>query len=151
MSNSNFLRETIDLVKSIETRFIELGARLYKIREEKLWIELYDSYPEFLDATHINPGLASMLASVYKNYVIDGHLEPERLAGIGYSNLYQAIPLIGADGIDVAVVKAKTLTRNEIIDEVRDERHGVHTHEVDGDARFGVCKCGKFVKLHETV
>lgn len=143
---SDFLRDTIDLVRSIETRFLELGSRLFKIREEKLWGDTYDSYQEFLDAAHINPGHASILASIHKHYVIDGGVNKDTLAGIGYSNLYEAIPLIEKEGIKKAVAKAETLTRSEIKDEVRDQKHGDHRHILGSD-RWGVCeKCGKFIR-----
>jgi hypothetical protein len=146
MNKTEYVRQTVDLVKQIETRFLELGARLYKIREEKMWSDSYESYQEFLDAAHINPGHASILVSIHKNYVIDGGKKQETLAGIGYSNLYEAIPLIEKNGVDEAVIIASTLTRSEIKDEVRDEKHGVHTHTV-GSERWGMCACGKFVKI----
>lgn len=146
MKPTEYVRETIDLVKQIETRFLELGARLYKIREEKLWITGYDSYQEFLDTAHINPGHASILASIHKHYVVEGKQKREALAGIGYSNLYEAIPLIESEGIASAVAKAETLTRSEIKDEVRDQKHGVHVHNI-GEERWGVCECGKFIRV----
>lgn len=136
-------------MKQIETRFLELGARLYRIREEKLYIGTYDSFQEFLDAAHINPGHASILAKIHKFYVVDGGQKQEQLAGIGYSNLYEAIPLIEKDGVAKAVVKAETLTRAEIKDEVREERHGVHEHVPKDDVRFAVCECGKFIRVDE--
>lgn len=149
MKPTDYVRETIDLVKQIETRFLELGARLYRIREEKLYIGTYDSFQEFLDAAHINPGHASILAKIHKFYVVDGGQKQEQLAGIGYSNLYEAIPLIEKDGVAKAVVKAETLTRAEIKDEVREERHGVHEHVPKDDVRFAVCECGKFIRVDE--
>ena len=150
MKPTEYVRETIDLVKQIETRFLELGARLYRIREEKLYIGTYESFQEFLDAAHINPGHASILAKIHKHYVVDGGQRQEQLAGIGYSNLYEAIPLIEKDGIERTVVKAQTLTRSEIKDEVREEKHGTHTC-LAGEERWGVCKdCGKFIRINAT-
>ena len=148
MKPTEYIRETIDLVKSIETRFLELGARLYRIREEKLYLNTYDTYTDFLEAAHINPGHASILYSIHKNYIIDGGKEQNSLAGIGYSNLYEAIPLIERDGVENAVLKAETLTRSEIKDEVREQKHGEHEHVV-GIERFGICHCGKFIRLDE--
>lgn len=148
MNKTEFVRQTIDLVKQIETRFLELGSRLFKIREEKLWADSYDNYQEFLDAAKINHGHASILASIHKNYVIDGGINPTKLAGIGYSNLYEAIALIERDGVETAVVKADTLTRAEIKDEVRDQKHGEHEHVLGGD-RWGVCDvCKKFIRTN---
>lgn len=147
MNPTEYVRQTIDLVKQIETRFLELGARLYIIRERELWRDSYDSYQHFLDTAKINPGHASILASIHKHYVVEGKKQHSTLAGIGYSNLYEAIPLIERDGIDAAVIKAETLTRSEIKDEVREQKHGDHEHTVGKD-RWGNCeKCGKFIKL----
>lgn len=146
---NEFVRETIELVKSIETRFLELGARLYKIREEKLWEGTYYSFNHFLADLQLTPGNASILASVHKNYVIEGGIEPAQLAGIPYSNLYEAIPLIEKEGVTSAAVKAETLTRAEIKEEVQEKKLGTeHTHEI-GEERWGVCSCGKFIKIHE--
>lgn len=144
MNPTTYLRETIDLVKQIETRYLELGARLYAIKVKELWKATYDSYQEFLDAAKINPGHASILTQIHKAYVVDGKIQFKELAGIGYSNLYEAIPLIESRGLDKAVTIATTLTRSEIKDEVREEKHGECTeHEP-----ISICvKCKKRIVL----
>lgn len=127
-----------------------MGARLYNIREKGLWKDTYDSYQEFLDVAKINPGHASILYSIHKCYVIDGNVKQTALAGIGYSNLYESIPLIERDGVHKALVIAGTLTRSEIKDEVRDQKHGEHKH-IMGQERWGICeKCGKFIRDEKT-
>ncbi len=146
MKPTEYLRETIDLIKSIETRFLELAARLYRIRDKELWKDSYDTYTEFLEAAHVKPAHASILYSIHQHYVVEGKKTTKELAGIGYSNLYEAIPLIEKQGVDKAVAKADTLTRSEIKDEVREQRHGEHVHVIGKD-RWGVCECGKFVRV----
>jgi hypothetical protein len=147
MKETEYVRETIELVKSIETRFLELGARLYKIKDKELWQGTYDSYYEFLDAAHINPSMASMLVKVHDYYIIKGGQKPAQLRSIGYSNLYQAIPLIERDGVETTLIKAQTLTRSEIVDEVREDKCGKHDCVV-GTERFGICKtCKKFIRV----
>lgn len=147
MTNTDYVRNTIDLVKQIETRFLELAARLYKIRSQELWKDDYESYQEFLDTSRISPSQASMLYSIHKNYIVEGGLDRKRLVGVGYSNLYEAIPFIEKDGAEMALVKAETLTRDEIKDEVREDKHGGHRHKT-GAERWGSCeKCGKFVRV----
>lgn len=142
MNPANFLRDTVDLVKSIETRFLELGSRLYKIKTDELWKGQYDSFQEFLDTARINPGHASILVSIHKAYVVEGGVQFNALKGVGYSNLYEAIPLIERDGIDKAVHIATTLTRAEIKQEVRDEEHPDCRH----NEQFTICaKCKKRV------
>lgn len=129
MNSANFLRDTVDLVRQIETRFLELGARLFHIQDKELWRDSYEAYNEFLEVARITPGNASMLASIHKHYVIDGGIPHEKLAKAGYSNLYSAIPLIARDGVETAVEKARLLTRAEIKEEVREEKHGDCSHE----------------------
>lgn len=146
---NEFVRETIELVQSIETRFLELGARLYKIREERLWEGSYHSFNEFLCDLRLTPGNASILASVHKNYVLDGGIEPQKLAGVSYSNLYEAIPLIEKEGVEAAASKAITLTRSEIKEEVQEKKLGVHEHAPKDDSRWAVCECGKFIRIDE--
>lgn len=149
LTTQDFCRDTIELVKSIETRFLELGARLYKISEEKLWEGGYDSFNDFLQNANVNKGTASKLVNIYRSYVIDGGVTVEQLAGVPYTNLYQAIPLIGKEGAEHAAALAETLTKEEIKEELREQKFGVHQHAAVGDERWGVCTCGKFVKLHE--
>lgn len=147
MTKADYLRNTIDLVKQIETRYLELGRRLYRIRTQELWKGEYENYQEFLDTARINISDASKSFSIHKSYIVEGGMTMAQLRGIGYSNLYEAIPLIERDGVETAVTKAETLTRDEIKDEVRDERHGAHRHKV-GTERWGACeKCGKMVHV----
>jgi hypothetical protein len=149
MNSANYLRETIDLTKSIETRFMELATRLYKIREEKLYLGTYDSFFEFLEVANINPGQASKLMSIHRVFIEEGKQTQETLAKIGYSNLYEAIPLVETQGMEVVMAKVETLTRSEIKDEVRDFKHGEHIHQAKDNRRFAVCSCGKFIELYE--
>lgn len=124
MNAADFLRDTIDLIKQIETRFLELGARLYNIREKKLWHEAgYETYEDFLDTAKITYGNASILASVHKHFVVDAQMPYQTLTGIGYSNLYEAIPLLEKETPEKVVEIARTLTRAEIKQEVREQTH----------------------------
>lgn len=128
MNPANYLRDTIDLVKSIETRFFELAARLYTIKTKELWSGSYDSFQEFLDTAKVNASMASVLTQIHDRYVVQGKIPQSKLIGIGYSNLYEAIPLIDSKGVANAVETAKTLTRQEIKLEVREQKHGACAH-----------------------
>lgn len=127
--STNFLSETISLVHQIESRFMELGARLYKVRNEKLWQEKYADYEEFLEIAGISPSVASILVKVYETYILVGGMTQQKLEGVAYSKLYEAIPLLGKEDIETVVAKATLLTRSEIKDEVREEKHGECAHE----------------------
>lgn len=124
MNPANFLRETIDIMKQIETRFIELGMRLSKIRSQEMWKSGgYANFSEYLDAAKISKGNASMLISVYEHYLLPGVLTADQLVGAPYSSLYEAIPLLKDSDPETVVAKVKLLTRSEIKDEVREEEH----------------------------
>lgn len=129
MSNANYLRETIDLVKQIETRFLELGARLYKVQQEKLWDGEYDSFMEFIDAAGLKRPFATILTTIHKVYVVEGRVSAPKLAAAGYSKLYDAIPLLEGADTKTVVAKATLLTLSELRDEVRDENHAECKHE----------------------
>jgi hypothetical protein len=145
--SNQFVRDTIALVRDMETAFFELGERLYKIREEKLYEDSYETFQEFLDDAHINKSMASKLAKIHEVYILNGGKEPQTLVGVGYSNLYEAIPIAQTEGIDNAVVKADKLTRAEIIEEVKESKYGEHVH-VPGPERFAICQiCGKFFRV----
>lgn len=124
-----FLRDTVDLVSQIETRFIELATRLAKIKAQEMWKSGgYDSFSEYCDAAKISRGNASMLVSVYEHYLLPGEIKPEELVGAPYSSLYEAIPLLKEEDVATVVSKVKLLTRQEIKDEVREEKHGDCKH-----------------------
>ena len=123
-----FLRETLDLVKRIETNFLELGGRLYEIREKNVWRASYEAWDDFLVASRLSKSTASKLISVFEAYVVEGGVSQETLEGVPYSLLYEAIPLIENHGVPMTVAKVKLLTRSEIKEEVREEKHGDCQH-----------------------
>lgn len=126
--DANYLRETIDVIKQIETRFMELAARLHTISTRQLWKGGYTSFSEFLEAAQMSKGNASILIKVYETYVLNGGVPAEKLKEVAYSNLYQAIPLIERDGVEKTIETARTLTRAEIKEEVREDKHGDCQH-----------------------
>lgn len=128
----------------IETHFLELAARLYKIREEKIWEGTYESYQDFLDDIHVSRGNASMLEAVHKAYVLEGHATFKKV-GTSYSKLYEAIPLIAEKGVDYAILTATTQTRSDIKELVREKKHGDCSHE----ELITIC-AGCHIRIYET-
>ncbi len=126
--SATYLRETIDLVKQIETRFLELGARLYRIQEDQMWQGEYDSYGEYLDATGLKRPFASVLTTIHRVYVVERGVRPVELAEAGYAKLYDAIPLLENNDTAAVVAKAQLLSRGEIKEEVREEKYGDCQH-----------------------
>lgn len=145
--DQDYIKDTILLVKAIENRFLDLGERLYNIKEGELWSSTHSSFNEFLAEAGVRHGMASMLVKVYRTYVVEGKKSPQELAGVGYSNLYEAVPLIESKGLDGAIALATTLTRSEVIQEAKEGKHGKHDCLI-GEERWGVCKtCGRFIRV----
>lgn len=147
--NAKYVRETLKLRDTIESAFIALGERFYKIREESLWHGMFESYAEFLEQMRVSEATASKLMQVYRTYIVEYKIATSRLAKIGWSNLYMAIPLIAKHGVENAVEKASSLRRSDIEDEVRDENHPDCKHEWQKVTIRLCMECGKRERLSE--
>lgn len=142
-----YCRDTLLLVKNIEGNFLTLAGRLCKIHDDELWAGSWDSYDQFLSDANIKSSRASMLETVYRTYVVEGNVEPLKLAECGYSKLYAAMPLLSEKTASEVVEWAIPLRREEINTTVKENRTGVHDCEA-GEERFGLCKtCRKWLRL----
>jgi hypothetical protein len=141
----NFCESTIELVQNIEGAFIELGKRLLRIRDERLWESNWESYEEFLSEIKISPGKASKICSVYEKFVVEYGVEQEKLAGVGWSNLYSMLPAIKSKRDATEWVdKGMVLRREDIEDEVREFKHGKCDHKNFRELHIYICNdCGK--------
>lgn len=144
---AKYVRETLKLRDTIEGAFIALGERFYKIREESLWHGMYESYAEFLADMRVSEATASKLMQVYRTYIVEFKIAPSKLAKIGYSNLYMAIPLIEKHGVESAIEKAASLRREDIQDEVREDAHGDCAHDWENITIRACMTCGKKERL----
>lgn len=124
-----FLKETIEVVRQLEVRFIELGRRLHRINAQHLWKGVYESYSDFLDEAKVTPSTASKLVNVYEQYIVVAGLTEEQLIGAPYSSLYEAIPLLQHESASKVLSKVKLLTRSEIHDEAREDKYPDCKHE----------------------
>lgn len=125
---TEFCRDTISLTGEIHSKYIELASRLSKIRGQHLWKNGYESFAEFLDAAKLTKGTASKLIQVYENFLLPGQFTPAQLDAIPYSSLYEAIPLLRDKSPQEVVEIARSLTRDEIKSEVKDEKYPDCSH-----------------------
>lgn len=114
------VRETKDLLKFVRQNLVGVAANLCFLREN-------DTRPwaEVLEDLDLSQGFASKLVLSYTHYVIEGGLEPERLAGVDVEKLYLSAKTGG--NVEEQLARAQTLTRGELKLE-RDENHD-HEHE----------------------
>lgn len=147
----NFCESTIQLVQNIEGAFIELGKRLLRIRDERLWESNWESYEEFLSEIKISPGKASKICSVYEKFVVEFEVDQEKLANVGWSNLYSMLPAIKTKSdAKEWVDKGMVLRREDIEDEVREFKHGKCEHKEFDEITLRICRnCGKKIRVYE--
>ena len=148
-SNESYLKETISLRHNIEGAFLELGERLNNIRSKAIWRGKYESYEEFLEDIKITPTIASRLVTVYTVYVLEHKVPIKKLSAVGYSLLYTAIPLLKEGNALEVVAKASELSRRDLEDELRDEKHGECNHDGDMEDYKRCVTCGKFCRVYE--
>lgn len=115
--------------EGVRQRISEGMGYLYEISEKNLWDNgQYSSFSEFCESgCGISKSFASRLLTVYKHYVIEGGVSQRNLELTDPDKLYLAIGLPGSP--DKQLVKAETLTRQEIKDELASDENGDCTHE----------------------
>ena len=143
-----YCQQTLALKKTLESGFLTLAERLKKIKEEGLWEAEWGSFAEFLMEMKISEATASKLISVYDKFVLEYGIDQEKLAGVGWSSLYEILPLCDTVGSAREMVeKATLLKRDELREEVREARVGECDHEWVEVHLRQCTKCAKREKI----
>jgi hypothetical protein len=148
-SNTELLSETIQLKKNLEKNFFELGARLQKIRDEQLYRGVYYSFKDFLDEMKLTESFASRLITVHKRFIGEFQMNPDDLASIGWSSLYQiAKHTKDREEATELVGMANLVRREDLEDELRERRSGCQNHQFTEEVLIlKKCKnCGKMIR-----
>ncbi len=152
VDKKEYLKETKRLREMIEGGFLTLGARLQKIRDERLYEGIHDSFREFLEDVKLTESFASRLITIHQRFVVEFGMKPKELAPIGWSSLYQIAKQIeNQDEARELVAMAGQVRREDLEDELRERRTGCVEH-VFTEERIVLrrCKiCGKLVKEHD--
>jgi len=102
----------------------EGAALLYKINEEGLWKDSFDSFGEYVEQDcQLSQGYASKLLQSWKFYVIEGGLSQAKLSGVDAEKLYLALKLPNGTP-EKRLIQAQTLSRQELRAELT-EKDGV--------------------------
>lgn len=94
LTSYKYCTETIELVTRLEEGFLLLGERLKKIRDNKLYLPVQDTFYDFLVECRMTESKASKVISVYEKFIEEYKFKPEQLTQIGWSLLYESIGLI---------------------------------------------------------
>jgi hypothetical protein len=136
-----YIEETLKLKHNIETAFLALGERLYRIQEGCLWRGAYNSYEEFLVDLDISPSQASRLKSIYEVLILQHSFKPSKIAHIGQRRLYAVLPMCTSKSSSAAILEAtEGLTSKDVELMVRSEKVGKHQHEWITYTMCAVCR-----------
>lgn len=146
LSPNEVLEKASGCFKTARKSFLEGAALLYVISEQNLTDGAYTSFNEYVqDACQISPSFASKLITIYKRYIVEGQLKPKELEGTDVEKLYNALQLPGS--FAEKAVKAQTLTRQEIQDEIHSSPDGDCSHKVL--IPYYKCKaCSRFIDVN---
>jgi hypothetical protein len=102
---------------------LELGARLYLIRENRLWEGLASSWEEFLGAESLNPHAARQYINVARKFVFEMDLTQEVLEVIsaaGVTALERAAKMITEDNKDEVIAVLTSLSERDAVQAILD-------------------------------
>lgn len=148
MKNHNFCTDTIELCAKINTGFIILAERLYKIREERLFEPYWDSFYEFvLDMNAVSMGTVSRLLKVYQKYCIDLNMKPKTISKGEWSILYTAIPVVKSKDDALFYIETPN-TRQAILAEIKEKKTGIPQASCDHEDSYLIRICRKCGDRH---
>lgn len=124
--NYDFCKGVIALKDTLEQSFIELGARLRRVRDLELWRTSWSSWHEFCDELKMDETKASKLISIYEKFVIEFHFSKEEItAAGGWSNVYEFSTLCQSkEDAQEWLHKAKELLPADLRKEIREKKSG---------------------------
>jgi hypothetical protein len=142
----DYCRKAIDAKTNIEVRFLELGAMLYKIKEQDMYEPAWSSWEEFRDELKLSDASVSKLLNIYKIFVLHYQIPNERLslAG-GWSAVAELLPAISPETtsrerveelLDIATIQ----TRMDVRRTVSDVKRGKPCeHKITHDLHLRCC------------
>jgi hypothetical protein len=91
-----FCDQTITLKVETESKFLELGARLAKIRDEEMFAGRWENFDDYCESDlKMSPGTASKLINIHQKLVVEYKVSPGKLAEAGgWTRLAMALPFI---------------------------------------------------------
>jgi len=122
--------KAIELKKDIEFRFIELGALLYQIREERHYEAGWSSWEEYAMELKMRTSTISRLISIYEEFVLRFKIPHAELASAGgWSVLAEILPDINETTTKQEITswlgEASQLARPDLRRAITERRRGV--------------------------
>jgi len=146
ITNENYCQETLNLKQNIEESFLDLGERLFKIREKRLYEPSRESFDDFLMEMKMSSGTASKLINIYVKLVIGYQISVKQIASAGgWSIVAECLPIIKSrEEAEEWIAKASFMTQTDIRRDIKEAMTGVQMkdckHEWETYRFCHVCK-----------
>jgi len=152
--NYMFCEETIELKGSIENKFLELGKRLYDIREENKFMPNYETFEDFCMELKMSPATVSKLVNIYQKFVLTYCLDPQLVANAGgWSVVAEVLPMVTSKTTAKKWLHlANVLSRNDLRKEIKEKTTGIIQYECKHEHTYliRICKdCGERQRVYE--
>jgi len=133
----------LSLKQDIGFRFLEVGAILYRMKEEGLYQvinpdmswEAYCSMPE----VSISPSHARNLMRIHRIFVLGLQVPLVELADIDQRKLTAIMPSVNADNVQMLLSDAKSLARADLNRKLHEDVDHEHKWEVIHFERCKIC------------
>jgi hypothetical protein len=100
-----YCEQTISLKKLTEENFLELGSRLVKIYDERLYIGQYAEWELFLEEMKLKPSVASRLMTIHRFFIVKHGIDKGHVLDVrNWSDTYR-VSRITKDAKTEEVVK----------------------------------------------
>jgi hypothetical protein len=141
---NEFCKETIALEAKARLLYLEMGARLHKIREEKLYEPYWDSWVEYcMEFKDMSPSAISKMISVYETFVLRWGFSYDRLSKVGgWTKLYALTNIVSTKKeAEHWLSKSQDLTLIDLSREVREVKTGVSMHKCKHPNKYTITVC----------
>jgi|ETNvirnome_2_300_1030623.scaffolds.fasta_scaffold06717_5 hypothetical protein len=140
--NYDYCNDTIALKSDIETRFLELGHRLWEIRQKELYKPNYETFDEFTLELKMSRATVSKLVNIYETFVKQFGVPQKLLVGAGgWSVVAEVLPLATTKPKAITwLEKAGTLTRADLRKDILVAKGGKDIDDCDHDEDYLILK-----------
>jgi len=151
--NYDFCMETIALKSAIEGSFLELGKRLFTIREKEMYLPSYETFEEFSLELKMSRATVSKLVNIYQLFVLKfGIPETRLLQAGGWSNVAELLPVVNTKAQAIKwLEKAEALTRADLRIALTTKKTGIDPADCEHDKDFFVLKICRTCGLKQSI
>jgi|TARA_Y100000310_G_scaffold270565_1_gene284491 predicted DNA-binding protein YlxM (UPF0122 family) len=144
-SNYEFCRDTIALRVNIEYSFLDLGKRLYQIKEKHLYYPNYESFGEFAEEMKMTPTAVSKLIGIYEKFVLTYGFPEKEIAEVrSWQNLAETLAFVkNKTTAKKWLLAAVNMRRNDLRDELNEQRTGIVQTECPHADSYTIKICRK--------